>query len=465
MIRFVCISLLFLLPFFLSANVWVYPNPGEPVKNSPLYRLNVIQEDRVYESFVYYSQATFNDLERSSSWTTFSFSGEIIVEVEVLNTNINKCVLRPKSKNIAFEQIGNTIRFKLNKPQKLALEVNDDKKNPLFIFADPPEENIPAKGDKGLWYFEPGVHAIGKIELPDTVIHIYVAGGAYVQGAFENTHRAGNFKLSGRGIITSEIFEKINDQQRKKLADWQEQNPHTVYLQGNGKNVYVEGITFADGVMNNLIVNQSYSTVRNCKFFGWYFNTDGVLIGEHGLIENCFFRCNDDAIKLYKNYLVVQNCIFWQNDNGAPFQISWNSKENYHHIRALNCDVIHCEHKEESYNGAIFSAVHGGEGHLSDYHFENIRIEGDVFRLFKLTIRTNAFDNDPGFGNLSNVYFKNISLEGKCEMANEIWGYNVDHKISNVIFENLQINGKRVRNMDEGNFKINFNTTENIQFW
>lgn len=452
------------LSLVAESEVWVYPAPGEPVKSSPHFKVKILQDGKEFESFVYFSKATFQDTARSSSFTTFSFSGTVQVVIEVLNTEINHCILRPKSKNISVTNSENKIVFDLREPHKLALEINDNSQNPLFLFADGPEEFIPDKNEPGVMRFDRGVHTIGKMLVPDTVKHIYIAGGAYIRGAFINNNKASGFKITGRGIIVSDVFPKILNAERKDNPDWRERNPHNVHLRGNGKNVLVEGITFSDGPMYGLIVNQSYSTVRNCKFFGWYYNTDGVSVGEHGLIEDCFFRCNDDAIKVYSNYLQAHNCVFWQNDNGAPFQISWNLRTDNHNFYVYDCDVICCEHQQEANNRAIFSAIHGGEGNLSNYLFQNIRIEGDAYRLFKLTIRTSPSDNDPGFGSISNIHFKNVELEGICHMPNEIWGYSEDHKISNVLFENLRINGRKITNVEEGNFRINANTTENVVF-
>lgn len=458
---------LYIILLFASvarAEVCTYPDPGAPVKSSPFYKVSVIQEKKKHMSFVYFSKATFKDTSRTSSWTTFSFNGTVSLEIDVFGEKISNCTVRPLSKNISYKIEGNKIYIDLDKPTKLAIEINKNKKNPLFVFADPPEENVPDWSASGVWYFEPGVHDIGKVEVPDTIQHIYIAGGAYLRGAFINANRGSNFKITGRGIISAEVFEKVFNKQRSEIPDWRDRNPHNVYLRGDGQNVYIEGITFSDGPMYGLIVRQSNSTVRNCKFFGWYYNTDGVSVGPSGLIEDCFFRCNDDAIKVYQNNLIARDCIFWQNDNGAPFQISWNLRSDNHNFRVYDCDVIHCEHHEEANNRAIFNAIHGGEGNLSGYYFENIRIEGDVFRLFKLTIRTSPSDGDPGFGSISNMFFKDIVLDGECLHPNEIWGHSRDHRIDNVIFENLIINGKKIHSAEEGNFKINQNTTSNIAF-
>ena len=409
--KFTCLFIALFAVISVNGQVWTYASPGKPVKSSPFFKVRVTQENNSHDSFVYFSKATFKDTSRTSSWTTFSFSGKIGVEIEVEGESVSSCIIRPKSKGILYRLEGNRIFIELEHPAKLALEINEDKKKPLFIFADEPEKNIPSETEPGLWYFKPGVHDIGKMEVPDSVQHIYIAGGAYLRGAFINKNEAHNFKITGRGIISSEVFDKIYNKQRTEIPDWRDRNPHNVYLGGDGRNVFVEGITFSDGPMYGLIVRQSFSTVRNCKFFGWYYNTDGVSVGPYGLIEDCFFRCNDDAIKVYQDNLVARNCVFWQNDNGAPFQISWNLRSDNHNFKVYNCDVIHCEHHEEANNRAIFNAIHGGEGNLSNYLFEDIRIEGDVFRLFKLTIRTSPSDGDPGFGSISNLVFKNIVLE------------------------------------------------------
>lgn len=447
MLKSISFLVLFFCAILLQAQIWVYPSPGEEVQTSPFFKVNVLQESEQFNSFVNYWQATSGNSERSNSWTTFSFNKPIVVEIEVLTGNIKDCVIRPKSDSIQFEVIGNSIRFELLKPKKLAIEINGNKENVLFVFADQSEENIPTNNAKGLWNFSPGVHDIGIVDIPDTVTHIYIAGGAWVNGAFVNKNRASSFKITGRGVLSS-----IGINQVSRIID----------LQGEGLNAFVEGITICNENSGGVEIAQSYSTIRNCKLLGWNEKSDGVECGVHALIDDCFFRSGGDALKVYNNYLVAQNCVFWQNETGSSFQLGWNLKRDVHDFRVSDCDVVCCERKIESNNAAIFSAVHGGKGKLSNYLFDDIRVEGDIYRLFKLTIRTNVFVSELGYGSISNVHFKNISLEGKSSMANEIWGYNQEHIIQNVIFENLKIAGTRILDADNGNFKINLNTTSYV---
>lgn len=449
MLKSIFFCTLFLLSFVLKAQVWVYPSPGEPIQISPFFNVKINQEGQQFSSYVNYWQATSGDLKRSNSWTTFSFNNKITVEVEVLEVNVQECIIRPKSDSIQFEIVGNIIRFELLEPKKLAIEINGSKENVLFLFADPAEENIPANNEKGLWNYSAGVHNIGIVQVPDSVKHIYIAGGAWVNGAFVNKNRASGFKITGRGVLSSTELENL---------------PQLIDLQGKGLNAFVEGITMCNNNAGGVGIAQNYSTIRNCKFLGWNEKSDGVVCGEHALIEDCFFRCGGDALKVYNNFLIAQNCVFWQNETGSSFQLGWNLNDDVHNFRVSDCDIICCERQVDSNNAAIFSSVHGGTGNLSNYLFENIRIEDDVYRLFKLTIRTNLFVTEPGYGSISNIHFKNISLEGKALMANEIWGYNQKHTINNVVFDDLFIDGKKIANEKDGNFKINLNTATGVVF-
>lgn len=437
------------IPLFLLAKVWVYPHPGESIKESPFFSVKIGQEGQQFNSFVNYEQASSGNLKRSNSWTTFSFSNKITVELEVLKGSIQSCEIRPKSDSIVYEISGNNIHFDLLTSKKLAIEINGDKENVLFLFADPPEENLPTEKERGLWRYGMGVHDIGILEVPDSVKHIHISGGAWVNGAFINRNRASGFKVTGRGVLSTSELPNL-----ARIID----------LQGSGINAYVEGVTLCCDNSRGVEINQNYSTMRNCKFFAWKDKTDGVDCGQHAVIDDCFFRLGGDALKLYNKNLIAQNCVFWQNETGASFQLSWNRAKDMGNFRVTDCDVVCSERITDSDDAAIFSSVHGGKGNLSNYLFQDIRIEGDVYRLFKLTIRTNIYVEEPGYGTINNIHFKNISLEGKSLMANEIWGYNQEHKINNVIFENLNIAGEKIENEKDGNFKINLNTATQVLF-
>jgi hypothetical protein len=62
----------------------------------------------------------------------------------------------------------------------------------------------------------------------------------------------------------------------------------------------VEGLVIVDppGFFIRAL-NGDHNTVLNVKTVGaWTYNTDGVPVGNNGLVEDSFFMVNDDAIKI-----------------------------------------------------------------------------------------------------------------------------------------------------------------------
>jgi hypothetical protein len=205
-----------------------YDFPGGAEFASPDYTVSVEQNNRSYNSFVYYSQAREEymkyyswdrkifeiekkRIERRSmaqhSTSIFSFNGEVTVRVTVnesakhITLPLTSAKVLPSSYNIpCWIENGNTIVFKLNRPEKVAVIANYDEvikafeekaeghvpirnyseghersrlspdfkgyelieslsegyKNPIFIFALPMEENIPDKDAAQTLVVRPG---------------------------------------------------------------------------------------------------------------------------------------------------------------------------------------------------------------------------------------------------------------------------------------------------------------------
>ena len=67
-------------------------------------------------------------------------------------------------------------------------------------------------------------------------------------------------------------------------------------------------------------------------------------------------------------------------------------------------------------------------------------------------------------GQISDITFRNITATGSLPRPNVIKGWDAEHKVFNVTFENLKINGTYIRSAEEGNFEIDPETTDNIIF-
>ena len=151
-------------------------------------------------------------------------------------------------------------------------------------------------------------------------------------------------------------------------------------------------------------------------------------------------------------------------ENGAPFQISWNMPTDNSGFLVSDCDVIRCEHEWNNDNEAIICAIHGGKGHISSYLFENIRIENATWCLLSLQIKPNEFAKGQIPGTLSKITLRNVSITGPLRKPIRIKGLSLTQRVSEVLFENVRVGGKRLRSTADMPFEIDAATTENIRF-
>jgi hypothetical protein len=431
-----------------------YPGP-QGVAPSDQYSVQVEQDGLPHESFVYLCHAQQStNRSKTTSWTTFSFAGPATVTVTRLNGKaINSCQILPSSYGIEPRIDGSSVSFELDRPRKISVEFDGDITHPMLVFADALETDVPDADDPDVVYFGPGIHEIGDREI-ESGKTVYLAGGAYVKGRLK-ANNVQDVTIRGRGVLSGEDYPH---------GSVYEDN--LIYFQGERTTrILIEGITLINSPLYNILLYGPYNTVRNVKMISWWFSTDGPYVEEHGLIEDCFVKVNDDAFKLYESDTTIRDCVIWQLENGAPFQISWNMPTDNSGFHVKNIDIIRMEHRTDQINLAAVDAVHGGSGHMSDYLFEDIRIENADWRLFYITLAKHEFaDRNGEMGQISDLTFRNITASGNFQRKNVIKGWDADHKVSNVTFENLVINGRLIRSAEEGSFEIDPETTENIRF-
>jgi formylglycine-generating enzyme required for sulfatase activity len=434
--------------------VETYPGP-DGVAPSDQYAVNVEQSGKQHDSFVYLSNSQYRtNRSETTSWTTFSFSGPVTVTVTKLQGGtVGTCKIIPSSYKIEPRIEGNSVTFELDRPRKVSVEFDGDTTHPMLVFADSLETGVPDANDPNVIYFGPGVHEIGDTFI-DSGKTVYLAGGAYVRGRLRGNN-VQDVTIRGRGVLSGEDYPHGSTEEANLINFKGRQN----------KKILIEGLTLVNSPLYLISARGFHNMVRNVKMFGWYFGTDGVYLGGDSLVEDCFLKVNDDAFKVYASNTVIRDCVIWQLENGAPFQISWNMMSDNSGFLVKNIDIIRMEHEWDGINIAVFDAVHGGRGHMSNYVFEDIRIENADWRLFHITLDQHQFaDSTKGMGQISDLTFRNITATGPFKLKSNIRGWDADHKVYNVTFENLKINGKYIRNAEEGNFDIDPETTHNIVF-
>ncbi len=451
--------LLCLLPFTMAATpapaVWVYPGADAQFK-SPEYRVVVIQNGQRHESFVYADKHQDEKLAARGSdwnhWTTFSFNGPITVEVTALKTKIPSAQILPSSRGIkpTVSADQRSLTFSLEKPAKLWAKIPGTDENPLFIFADPPEENIPSPTDKNVLFFGPGIHSVGEKYQLKSGQTVYLAGGAYVKGTLTGQNLS-DLTIRGRGILSG-----IDIPRKPNVAGipW-----NMVQLDGPGKNQLIEGITVINPP-HFCLLSRGEMIARNTKLFGWWHQTDGWGGGDNSIVEDTFMKVNDDHVKLYNKNQIARHLVIYQQINGAVLQLGWSSQspQNCHAhdidiirsepslykiTREANQPILNHRHQEARSvvkniliervriedNVAFLVGFNGNEGQSSDITLRDIHLTGKI--LSPNFLRTK------GNGSIKRVRLENITVENGQPLpvpTKENWGISGDVELPTLTF-------------------------------
>ena len=251
-----------------EAAVTIYPAPDGALGADDFH---VTVDGR--DVFVYDSQV--------AGFAYFSFEGTCQVAVTV-DHDFERVDIRPKHDGIRYSTEGRTIRFELDQPCQLSIELDGDIKRPLFLFADPPEKDTPEPGDASVRYFEAGkIHEVGEIVL-NSGETLYIAGGAIVRG-YIRAEDARDVRILGRGILD---------------ATGRNVKTNMVRLSGC-RDVEINGIIVLDAFGWTLVPMKSRNvTIDNVKLVSWRDNDDGIdIVGCRNLtVRNCFIRTKDDCI-------------------------------------------------------------------------------------------------------------------------------------------------------------------------
>lgn len=433
------------------ADVFVYPM-ADGIRKSSLFEIEVSGGGEFLESPVYTDVAQWKTNRcKTTSWTSFATDTKPVARVKTNAYKVEVCRVLPRKYNVECCILNDsTVEFELPGPGQYSVEFEEGVAitHPLLIFVDAYPVRKPAGNTPNLIVFEKGIHEIGDNYVLKSNQTVYLAPGAYVKGQFVSDGQE-NITIMGQGIISGEEYPARS-------------HNHMISFR-NCNNVLIEGVTIINAPRYCVSLSGSNQICRNLKMMGWWFSTDGIGIGSNSLIEDCFFKVNDDAIKLYRSNTIARKCVIWQMENGAPFQIGWNMPGYNTNFHVYDVDIIRVEHPWDNPNEAVFDAIHGSNGIMTNYLYEDIRIDNCEHRLFHIMTKPNRFGSwDPERGEIRNLTFRNIECYTQPKMRNIIMGHDSIHKVSNVLLENIKVNGKLWKNMSDANLLTDENTTEGI---
>jgi len=404
-----------------------------------------------------------------ASFAYWDMAGE--AEVKVFSRRpVQTVAVRPTSLGIKPVVSGNTITFRLPRPCFTTVEINGPH-HALHLFASPPEKNAPKPTDPGVRYFGPGVHRPGKIVLESNQT-VYVAGGAVVYGAVHAVG-ASHVRVLGRGIIDASGFERGQGGGVIRFSDCSD--------------IVIDGVVMRDpDVWCCSLFGCRSALIANVKLVGlWRYNADGIdLCNSRDItVRDCFVRAFDDCIVLkglkWKNgyddrpvqNVDVSGCVIW-NDWGRALEIGAETcAPEIAQVAFRDCDIIRTVH-------IAMDIQHGDRAAVRDIRFENIRVEIDDFTppprmqrvkdqkyapdpkssfcpdLLVIHITGTNYSKDDQRGTVRSVVFKDIAVTGRLLPASHLRGFDADHGIDGVVFENVRINGRPVTDARAGGISI-----------
>ena len=379
--------------------------------------------------------------------------------------------IRPIHRNIEHSIDGRTITFELDSPRQVVVELDGDIKRPLFIFADPPETNVPSPDDPNVHYFAAGErYDVGQIELRDNET-VYIQRGAVVRGSI-HAEGASNIHIAGRGILDA------SDSPGGHLVRFTD-----------CEHVSVEGITIYNNPAWNCVPwDCRHVHIDNIKIIAWRSACDGidVVSSRRVLIENCFIRNEDDCIAIKAHgddvrTVIVRNCVLWNGGPGNALEIGFDlAAERISDILFFQCDIIRVEE-----NGVL--TIHNGDRAIvEDIHFEHIHVDDARDQLIDLRVGLSIWSedcpdeyrprfDDPDFvwqgswlgpddenlpdyaagrGLIRDVFFKHVTIHGDRIPHSFLLSYDADHGVANVNIVNLQIAGKDIRSLADGQLHL-----------
>jgi hypothetical protein len=372
---------------------------------------------------------------------SFEGSGKLQVSLTVEGSPRN-VKIRPASRKIKPTVNGNKISFNWEGPGQLVVEM--DNMPPLFLFANPEEKNIPSATGAGVIYFAPGVHRPGYIELKDNET-VYIAAGAVVYGGIR-ANDASNIKVIGRGIL-----------------DGNYQYRQMVQIE-NSRNILFEGVTVRNGRgWTNTLINCREVEYLNVKVLGFGPSSDGINpAGSQGVrITNSFMRCTDDCVAIkapdYNHpvqdiYVANNIMIGFAYADGVTIGFETNA-EFVRNVVVRDCDILLARGGSRVDGHSGFSIICDGPAVISNIVFENIRVEQSEIKLFELNITDGTLYGDDPPGHIRDVTIRNVEWfhEGPIVLK----GFDENHRVQNVLFENCKVAGKPLKKLQNKIFQVN----------
>jgi len=481
----------------LAVNALSVASPESIVINYPI--LKSATPSNIY-SVTVNGSPVFVEKYNSLSYVSFAFAGKVEINITVKEP-VQNYTLSPKRYNIPSRQNGNTIKFSLTIPRKLIIHKVNSLDEKLFIFAEPLEANQPNLSDskvtnimaygvdnrgeidgteniqkaiddvanvQGVLYFPPGIYKTKQLNLKSNIT-LYLASGSMLKATTEinpsygqgllNLKDVNHVKIRGRGMIHG------NGSYWRPRGGW-----YSLIDAENSSDIVLEDIILQDSCVANVWIGNSENwQIYNVKILADaqdFVNTDGFDFwsSRNITVDNVLYLGTDDAtsqggdkkgyIKDNENINIV-NSVFY---GGGGFKLGTSAEQDViQNITYENIDVVYADN---------FSGLWPVTGaNFQNIFFKNIRVEdildapkgwgsADLFQWRIMVASWEPTSSPNNLGYIRNVYVYNLTVDDHGGKNSVFQGYDSQHDISNVTFDNLYVEGKLALSPKDAYFDI-----------
>lgn len=401
-------------------------------------------------SFVYAlaaeGQAQFVYHTAVADFAAFGADGPVRIEV-TLPARTGPASVHPLSCRIPFEQDGAALRFTLPGPGNYLVQAEG--LNPLFLYVNPLDMNLPEAGDSVIRIPAGTLAEIGHVTL-ESGQTLCVEPGAVLRGVIRASN-AQDVTICGGGIIDGRCVGAPPAGPRARL----------VVIEGC-KNVTIRDVILIQPESWMLVIGACRDVhIANLREIGEVISSDGIdVVGSQNvLIENCCLRNNDDCIVIKSTpgdssmgvdwrgnveNVTARGCVLWNAKAGNALEIGHElQSEHIRNIRFEDIDII-CVHG----HGAPFSIHNGDRATVENIVYDHIRVEHHYDKLIDFRIMRSRFNHDEQRGQVRNVTLRDIevveSIFNPGYTISVIGGWDAQHTIEGVRFENFRLGGRRV---------------------
>jgi len=375
------------------------------------------------------------------------------------NEPASRVDVRPLSLDFKHKFKNGVLTLTMKPKDRVVIEFDGNYKKPLFVFANEIDRNKPGKKAKGVQMYRAGkVYDANDIKIKDGET-LYIEGGAVLRGNIK-TSRAKGIKIAGSGIL-----------------DARQNSAYAVRII-KSEDISIKGITVLNAIgWTTYIAECKNIDVDNYKVIAEYnpkhvrgLENDGLnfVSSSYAKAVHCLSYCHDDAYCVktgaFKTAgkatdISFEDCIAWNVRGGNSMEIGYCVLEDIENISFKNIYSIHKRDNDRGSRNADISIHCAGKGTVRNVSYENIYLE----EADNYTVHFNIFDNKNSMkaygipyspGHIENVTLKNIRVLYGDPKRSRILGYDEEHKVQNVTFEDFFIQGKKVTDLEEAGFVL-----------